>query len=132
MGSCDEPGFNGRNLQFDKLRKTVGVNNKNESLNDNSKNNVMPVVGNNDIPSNSCGSGSLPNSKFQNVCEDVNALDAMSHVNMAACDCNALFMDSHKAFDSSTNFAPQHGSPPGPMIAHVRDIHQPFPRNLCL
>ena len=45
MGFHDKLGCNGSNsLQFDELRNTVGLKIKNESLNDNSVNNVMPVA----------------------------------------------------------------------------------------
>ena len=84
----------------------------------------MPVVVNNDTYDG--------NFKFQNVWQDVKVLDAVSHVNMTACDYGILFMDSHKTFGSNTKFTPQHGSPPGPMTAHVEAVHHPFPRNICL
>ena len=92
----------------------------------------MPVVVDNNIYLNSCGGGSLSNVICQNVCQNVNALDTVSHVNMIASDYDALLMDFHKAFDNNTDFAPQHGSPPGPMIARVEPSHYHFPRNVYL
>ena len=116
-------------LQFDHFRKTFCVNNENESLNDNIVNNMMPVVVNNDM--NSCGGGDLSELMLQNVYHDVDALDTVSHVNMTSHDVNDLIWDFHRASDINAYSAPQHGSPTGPMIAHMEADHQPFPRNRC-
>ena len=97
----------------------VGVKNKNESLSDNGINDVMPVAVYGDIHLNSCGGGNLSNFILQNLCQDVNALENVSQLNMISCDSSELIMDSHRAFDINTHFTSQHGSRPGLMIAHM-------------
>ena len=128
MGLFDKLGCNGYNsLQFDQLRKTVSVHNKNKLLNDNSVNNVMPVVVNNDLHLNSCGGGKLSNFISQNIWQDIHALDTVPHVNMTNFDSNVLIMNSHNVLDSNICFAPQHGS--ASVIKHMEATHHPFPRN---
>ena len=56
----------------------------------------MPVVVNNKIYLNSCGGSNLFNIISQNLCQHINALDTVSHVNMISCDFGDSRMDSHK------------------------------------
>ena len=65
----------------------------------------------------------------QDVCHDIKAMDAVSHVNLTACGSSALVVDSYKAFDSTNNLAPQHGSPPGTIIDHMEANLQTVARN---
>ena len=129
MSLHDKQGCNGH---FDQFSKTIGVKNENNSLYVNSVNSMVPVVVNNDNYLNSSGGGNLSNFILQNVCHDIHALDTVSHVNLTAFSSSALVMDSHKAFDSNRNLAPQHDSPLGSMIEPMEANLQPFLRNHCV
>ena len=122
--------FNEHNsFQFDQFRSTVGVNNENISLNNYCKNNLMPVVVNNEIYLNSCGDSNLSNVILQNLCQDNNALDTVSRVNMISCDFDDSGMDLYKSYDINTHSALQHGFPPGSITVHIEFNHQTFPSN---
>ena len=129
MGPYDMMGCNGHNsLKFGQFNKTVGVNNENYSFIVNNVNNRMPVVVNNDIYVNSHGGGKNFDVN-SHVCHDIKAMDTVSHVNLTACDSNALIVDCDQVFDSINNFVSQDGSPPGTIIDCMVANPQTVPRD---
>ena len=55
-------------------------------------------------------------------------MDTVSFVNLTAHGYSALVVDSYEAFHSTSNLAPQHGSPPVTRINHMEANLQTVPR----
>ena len=90
---------------------------------------MMPVVVNNDKNLNLCGGGECADFNLQSNCHISKSINTGSNASLTVTVDNVLMIGAHKAPNSIDTIVPQHGSPPGSVIDHVKTNTQIFPGN---
>ena len=123
--------FNEHNsLQFEQFRETVGVNNVKKSPHVSNVNKLNPGIVSNDMNLDIYGGGNSNNNNLSNIRSYRYALDTVSNLNMNVYHVNNSPRGLHRAPGTIVFRPPQHGSPPPPVVAHMKTDHQPSSQSI--